>query len=690
MSAPPVNSLLPQQFFWDNSAPSGKIWAGVPTYIAPAGHQLVLDIASGTGGGGAYLPMAGGSMTGPLYYTATGGTVARSAQDRAAEHYSALDFGVVCDGVTDDGTALNAALASLPTGTVLYIPGSVFTSQTIIVPPGRKLVMDGISRIRPSVGSQLMECAKKIIGTSTLSPVVFCQGNEASLSGVAITRNGTPAAGTIGLQSIGSNQLFTQVYSYNHARCIQVGAPRAAPVGGSWWSAITTRFDHCVVWRCYEDYVWLINAPETHFYDQRFGVNGEVDPSGATSLVTIDGDLNFPTSTSTSNTLNFIRCQFNVGGAPRYTIRYVQYNADGGCNLTNCYSGGSTDAFLFIDPNCTQVQHVMLTSNWVSPMASTQVFLQDTGNRLRSFEMIGNHIGGGVAQPAAAFSLANSSGSFIGNVFNGAFTVRLDSMIGGVFIGNSANRMEFVGAFTGNPFMVSGNVAGTFLQTATGLLNYVQPNATYGNQLVLGYTGNNGRLDIARSSDGAKVAWLGLDAATANIDLRLKNQSGSSRIIFDSAASFSWRVADVEYATSLNTYGSQLRLGYTAQGGRVDFARGTDGASTGFVGMASAVSPNMILANTTGSPVISIDAQNTSGSILLRTNSVTQLLITDTAVTVTQPLTINASGPTIRSGTGAATGTQPAGSLWLRTDGTTANRLYVSAGAGTWAAVAGV
>ena len=49
-----------------------------------------------------------------------------------------------------------------------------------------------------------------------------------------------------------------------------------------------------------------------------------------------------------------------------------------------------------------------------------------------------------------------------------------------------------------------------------------------------------------------------------------------------------------------------------------------------------------------------------------------------------------AAGPNIRSGTGAATGTQPAGSLWLRTDGTTANRLYVSAGGGTWAAVAGV
>lgn len=54
-------------------------------------------------------------------------------------------------------------------------------------------------------------------------------------------------------------------------------------------------------------------------------------------------------------------------------------------------------------------------------------------------------------------------------------------------------------------------------------------------------------------------------------------------------------------------------------------------------------------------------------------------------------LTVGAAGaPNIRSGTGAATGTQPAGSLFLRTDGATGTRLYVSAGGGTWNAVAGV
>lgn len=49
-----------------------------------------------------------------------------------------------------------------------------------------------------------------------------------------------------------------------------------------------------------------------------------------------------------------------------------------------------------------------------------------------------------------------------------------------------------------------------------------------------------------------------------------------------------------------------------------------------------------------------------------------------------------AAGPTIRSGTGAATGTQPKGSLWMRTDGAAGTTLYVSQDGGTWNPVAGV
>lgn len=46
--------------------------------------------------------------------------------------------------------------------------------------------------------------------------------------------------------------------------------------------------------------------------------------------------------------------------------------------------------------------------------------------------------------------------------------------------------------------------------------------------------------------------------------------------------------------------------------------------------------------------------------------------------------------PTITSGAGAPTSTQPVGSIYLCSDGAAGSRLYVSAGGGTWTAVAAV
>jgi hypothetical protein len=52
--------------------------------------------------------------------------------------------------------------------------------------------------------------------------------------------------------------------------------------------------------------------------------------------------------------------------------------------------------------------------------------------------------------------------------------------------------------------------------------------------------------------------------------------------------------------------------------------------------------------------------------------------------------TAGAAGPTWTAGTGAPASTQPNGSLYSRTDGTTGTRLYVSSGGGTWLPVAAV
>lgn len=74
------------------------------------------------------------------------------------------------------------------------------------------------------------------------------------------------------------------------------------------------------------------------------------------------------------------------------------------------------------------------------------------------------------------------------------------------------------------------------------------------------------------------------------------------------------------------------------------------------------------------------------------TVTVTGTIISDSGAPITVNLTLVTTGTdaTIRSGPGVPTDVQPNASIWQRTDGGMDARLYVSDGAGTWSAVAGV
>lgn len=52
--------------------------------------------------------------------------------------------------------------------------------------------------------------------------------------------------------------------------------------------------------------------------------------------------------------------------------------------------------------------------------------------------------------------------------------------------------------------------------------------------------------------------------------------------------------------------------------------------------------------------------------------------------------TVKQFGPTINAGLGVPSGTQPPGSIWIRSDGAAGARIYISQGGGIWNAVAGV
>ena len=126
-----------QVFDFPNSPITGDTIAG-PSGVGYRwdGAKWVLEAT--TGSSGPFLPLSGNAtVTGPVYYTATGGTVSRSAQDRAAEVVNVKDYGAKGDGTTNDTAAIQAAVAhALTIGTpveVFFPAGKYVISATINV-----------------------------------------------------------------------------------------------------------------------------------------------------------------------------------------------------------------------------------------------------------------------------------------------------------------------------------------------------------------------------------------------------------------------------------------------------------------------------------------------------------------------------------------------------------------------------
>jgi hypothetical protein len=136
--------------------------------------------------GGPFLPLAGGSMTGPLNYTATGGTTLRSAQDRAVEGISVKDFGAIGNGVADDGAAFAAALTAIASGGAIVVPSGTYNIGRALT----QAVTGSVAFIGAGSGVTLLNFTAATDGlTLSLGP-----NSVAQVSGMTIVR--APSSGT--------------------------------------------------------------------------------------------------------------------------------------------------------------------------------------------------------------------------------------------------------------------------------------------------------------------------------------------------------------------------------------------------------------------------------------------------------------------------------------------------------------
>ena len=153
--------------------------------------------------------LTGGTLTGPLYYTATGGTVPRSAQDRAADVANVLDFGADPTGVADSAPAIQAALA---TARNVWLPCGIYLVRSqLAVGNGQELYGDGRGLTTLSVDQTFNSAATGIIsltGREQFAPCVhdlairFAQPQDQSSRAnfKTLATGGTSGTGGTGVQ----------------------------------------------------------------------------------------------------------------------------------------------------------------------------------------------------------------------------------------------------------------------------------------------------------------------------------------------------------------------------------------------------------------------------------------------------------------------------------------------------------
>jgi hypothetical protein len=194
-------------------------------------------------------------------------------------------------------------------------------------------------------------------------------------------------------------------------------------------------------------------------------------------------------------------------------------------------------------------------------------------------------------------------------------------------------------------------------------------------------------------------------ASNAGTDLDIISYDDAGAALFNPAIRISRSNGSVTAYSSLTAVGT-----FTAQSTFSQFGSNA-GASLSVQFNGAAATNRTIGFNTAGSTRWNLGVSNSAEG---GSNAGTDFLInrySDTGVFIDQPIAINratgivtcldgivtanvriglASGPTWTSGVGAPASTQPVGSMFSRTDGAVGTTLYVSRGAGTWNAVAGV
>jgi hypothetical protein len=685
---------------------------------------------------GPFLPTAGGTMTGPLLYAATGGIALRPAQDRAAERANVLDFGAVADTGFDSTTAFRAAIA---TGKTVFVPAGVYRITDILTLNLRQTIYGdgrGLTRIlvysatfnMSALGVIQLQTGGEPAGEIHDLSIEFNQTNATSRA----TLNQYPPA--IYAQGAGRFRIYNVMITN-----AMTGLDARGNCGGSYIDRFEVgAFNYGMRWDGSLDGVHIDNY---HFWPFAIGTLGpvfsdgnstaaefgKIDSCSITNFVSFTGKVLFnnPGGAGTPGWYEITNMSMDGGFAT------VQVDAANWLHITNFYKTGSGDPLspptFLVNGGVVRVTQFEINHGTIAaPIQVTggELYLDNgsvrkgankngmatvSGGRLR--------VDGMTCVDGATGALGNAlfvqTGTGILQVVNSAYAGTCTS--GEAFNFANDNPQHAVSGFSYGPLTIT--VPAEVKANGPAMARYQYP--------LRGLTTSANAFNTAY---GANALAAGIVGATTNSafgdNAGFAITTGNSNTLMGHGAGQSITTGTLNTAVGrLALSGVTTLAGNTALGfGAMQSSTGASNTAVGRAAGAGITSGNFntVIGHQVGSGVnlgtgqgnILIGVNNTLDTVSANVSHTFRLGGTGGATFYAQGLdtvtpawtflgtvntathnvsaTLAVNSATIRAGTGAPSGTHPSGSLWMRSDGAVGSRLYVSQGGGTWTPVAGV
>jgi len=654
-------------------------------------------------------------VTAPLTYSATNAPTARAAQDRAVDAINIKDYGAICDG---NSHPLSATYATLAAAQAVYphavsltdeidwcaIQGAVNAGLGVIsIPTGIALINHPIVSNTTGnitvlgngpVASFILQTAAGADGWQHTSAywlqmyglTLMCNG----VGGTALNLNFTGAVSNLVLRDVyiygnGShttNYWHDGIIAANPANSIIDGvaitgiqAANLAAVGNGVYiqpkttpsigiSVVVSIKNSSISY--YQKGIVLDSTGRNLGTDLQGVVLDWVNMVGVMQGVSVLGNI-----------VEFVmhKCQIASYGS------FLYAEGGQGCVVRDCYAimrASDTNAIAAQLPQ--DVIQLVAGTNWriednwfsINPSTTCGYVFNLSGNLL-DVGLYNNRVQAVSATAASGYINIQSPAAYIRESGShlSAFTWPLyqsDATYGG-----TSNKCEFFTRTTrdapdGTQFLNQGAILG-WGYGATGETDFFNSKG--------GGAGGFNFYNVASTSGATPTLVAALTdnqfalghTGTANTWMTITGDAGSARnIAFQSAGSQRWVVQANNTAEAGGNAGSNFYIT------RFSDAGGSLGTPFSITRSSGLVTMNAGVA---------ISGASTIDNAVI--GATTPVAASVTALNLT-----NSSGPNIRSGAGAATGTQPSGSIWVRTDGSAGARIYVSAGGGTWTPIAGV